>query len=400
MKTFISEKMSTIGLSGIRKVNEKALAMERAGKKVIHFEIGRPDFDTPDYIKKAAKESLDRGEVFYTSNLGDMGLREAIAWKLETQNHIPCKAENVLVSVGLSEAIFDALMTVLDPGDEILVPDPVWMNYVNVPRVLGAVPVSYTLKEENGWQMNLEEICGKITDRTKALVLVTPNNPTGSTLSRKTLEGLAKIAMEKDILVFADEVYERLIYDSAEHVSIASLPGMQERTFTFNGFSKAYSMTGWRLGYVAAPAEFIKEINKLHQNAVTCAPSFVQKAGITALCDEKNEVTEMVEEYKRRRDYAVKAINEIPGLSCPIPGGAFYIFINCREVCARTEMTSQELAEYLLEHAGIALVAGTVFGDSGEGYLRMSFANSYENIVEGCRKLRECVEKLNPSWKA
>ena len=400
MKTFISEKMSTIGLSGIRKVNEKALAMERAGKKVIHFEIGRPDFDTPDYIKKAAKESLDRGEVFYTSNLGDMGLREAIAWKLETQNHIPCKAENVLVSVGLSEAIFDALMTVLDPGDEILVPDPVWMNYVNVPRVLGAVPVSYTLKEENGWQMDLKEICGKITDRTKALVLVTPNNPTGSTLSRKTLEGLAKIAMEKDILVFADEVYERLIYDGAEHVSIASLPGMQERTVTFHGFSKAYSMTGWRLGSVAAPAEFIKEINKLHQNAVTCAPSFVQKAGITALCDEKNEVTEMVEEYKRRRDYAVKAINEIPGLSCPIPGGAFYIFINCKEVCARTEMTSQELAEYLLEHAGIALVAGTVFGDSGEGYLRMSFANSYENIVEGCRKLRECVEKLNPSWKA
>ena len=394
MKNFISDKMQTIGISGIRKVNEKALAMEREGKKVIHFEIGRPDFDTPEYIKKAAKESLDRGEVFYTSNLGDMGLREAIAWKLETQNHIPCKAENVLVSVGLSEAIFDSLMAVLDPGDEILVPDPVWMNYVNVPKVLGAVPVSYSLKEENGYQIDPEEVRSKITDRTKALVLVTPNNPTGSILTRKTLEEVAEIAVEKDILVFADEVYERLIYDGEEHVSIASLPGMAERTFTFNGFSKAYSMTGWRLGYVAAPVEYIREINKLHQNAVTCAPSFVQKAGIAALREEGQEVAEMVKEYHRRRDFAVKAINETPGLSCATPNGAFYIFINCKEVCAKAGMTCQELAEYLLENAGIALVAGTVFGKAGEGFIRMSFANSYENIVEGCRKLREAAEEL------
>ena len=394
MKKFISDKMNTIGLSGIRKVNEKALAMEREGKKVIHFEIGRPDFDTPEYIKKAAEESLNRGEVFYTSNLGDMGLREAIAWKLNAQNHIPYKAENIMVSVGLSEAIFDSLMAVLDPGDEILVPDPVWMNYVNVPKVLGAVPVSYTLKEENSWQMDLEEIRGKITDRTKVLVLVTPNNPTGSTLTRETLEGLAKIAIEKDILVFADEVYERLIYDGAEHVSIASIPGMLERTFTFNGFSKAYSMTGWRLGYVAAPVEYIKEVNKLHQNAVTCAPSFVQKAGIAALREEGDEVKEMVKEYKRRRDYAVKAINEIPGLSCSTPGGAFYIFINCREACAKSGKNCQELAEYLLENAGLAMVAGTVFGAAGEGFIRMSFANSYENIVEGVAKMKEAVEKL------
>ena len=258
MKNIISKKMSTIGLSGIRKMNEKALAMERAGQTVIHFEIGRPDFDTPEYIKKAAYESLERGEVFYTSNLGDMGLREQIAKKLNYQNNIPCKAENIMVSVGLSEAIFDALMAVLDPGDEILVPDPVWMNYVNVPKVLGAVPVSYTLKEENGYQMDLEEIREKITDKTKVLVLVTPNNPTGSMLSRETLEGLAKIAIEKDIVIFADEVYERLVYGDQEHVSIASLPGMAERTFTFNGFSKAYSMIGWRLGYVCAPLEYLK----------------------------------------------------------------------------------------------------------------------------------------------
>ena len=361
MRDFISSKMSTIGLSGIRKVNEKALAMEREGKTVIHFEIGRPDFDTPEYIKKAAKESLDRGEVFYTSNLGDMGLRKQIAEKLNKENHIPYTAENILVAVGLSEAVFDALMTILDPGDEILVPDPVWMNYVNVPKVLGAVPVPYLLKEENDYQMDRS----KITDRTKALVMVTPNNPTGSVLSRETLEGLAKIAIEKDILIFADEVYERL-----------------------------YSMTGWRLGYIAAPVEFIKEINKLHQNAVTCAPSFVQKAGIVALRDEKDEVREMVKEYERRRDYIVDTIREIPGLSSADPKGAFYLFINCKEICAKSGMNSQQLAEYLLDKYGIALVAGTVFGDSGEGYMRMSFANSYENIVEGCRRLREAAEEL------
>ncbi len=394
MNNFVSEKMGVIGLSGIRVMNEKALAMERAGKKVIHFEIGRPDFDTPAYIKEAAKESLDRGEVFYTSNLGDMGLREQIAKKLNDQNSIPCKAENILVGVGLSEAIFDALMAVLDPGDELLVPDPVWMNYVNVPKLLGAVPVSYTLKEENGYQIDLDEIREKITDRTKVLVMVTPNNPTGSILSRKTLEGLAEIAKEKDILVFADEVYERLLYNGAVHTSIASLPGMAERTFTFNGFSKTYSMTGWRLGYVCAPPEYIKEINKVHQNAVTCAPSFVQKAGIVAIRDEKDEVLEMVKEYERRRDYAVAAINGTKGLSCLTPDGAFYIFINCREVCAKSGLTSQQLAERFLEDAGICMVAGSVFGTSGEGYMRMSFANSYENVVEGCRIMKEYVEKL------
>ena len=242
--------------------------------------------------------------------------------------------------------------------------------------------------------MDLEEIREKITDKTKVLVLVTPNNPTGSMLSRETLEGLAKIAIEKDIVIFADEVYERLVYGDQEHVSIASLPGMAERTFTFNGFSKAYSMTGWRLGYVCAPLEYLKEVNKLHQNAVTCAPSFVQKAGIVALRDEENEVAEMVKEYKRRRDYAVKTINEIEGLSCPTPTGAFYIFINCKPVCAKSGMTSQELAEYLLEKAGICLVAGSVFGNGGEGFIRMSFANSYENIAEGLRKLKEAVDGL------
>lgn len=391
MKNLIADRSTKLAPSGIRKVNEKALAMERQGEKVIHFEIGRPDFDTPSYVKEALKESLDRGEVFYTSNFGYMDLREAIAAKLNKQNNIPYTANEILVTGGLSEAVFDLLSSILDPGDELLVPDPVWMNYINVPLMLGAVPVTYSLKEENEYQLDVEEVAAKITPKTKALVLVTPNNPTGGVLSRECLEKLAKVAIEKDIAVIADEVYERLIYDGNKHVSIASLPGMKERTFTMNGFSKAYSMTGLRLGYVAAPEEYIKVLNKIHQHNATCATSVVQKAGIVALEKETNEVAEMVKEYTRRRDYAVDAINAIPGMSCVKPKGAFYIFINIKKL----GKGSDEMAAYLLEKAKIALVPGSVFGPGGEGYLRMSFANSYDNIVEGCKKMAEAVAALN-----
>ena len=390
MKHPIAARMDQLVPSGIRKVNERALAMERAGEKVLHFEIGRPDFDTPAYIKRAAMESLERGEVFYTSNFGLTELRQEVANYLNRRSHTDYRACEVLVTVGLSEAVFDLLCTILDEGDELLIPDPVWMNYLNVPKLLGAVPVSYELKEENGYQLDLEEIRAKITDKTKAMVIVTPNNPTGGVLTEETLRGLAEIAVEKDILVISDEVYERLVYDGERHVSMASLPGMKERTFTMNGLSKAYSMTGWRIGYVAAPEEYITAMNKIHQHNTTCAPSFVQWAAIAALRDEGDEVEKMVREYQRRRDCAVKAINDIPGLSCLCPKGAFYLFINCKAL----GRPSAELAQYLLEKAKIALVPGDVFGRGGEGYLRMSFANSYETIAEGCRRLAEAAAAL------
>ena len=390
MAARIASRMNRMAPSGIRKVNEKALAMERCGEKVIHFEIGRPDFDTPEYIKKAAIESLNAGNVFYTSNFGTMELRQAIADKLKRENGVDYKATEILVTAGLSEAVFAVLATILEEGDELLVPDPVWLNYINVPNLLNAVPVTYELKEENGYQLDLDEIKSKITPKTRAIVIVTPNNPTGGVLSQETLEGLSKIVIENDLLVISDEVYERLIYDGEKHVSIASLPGMKERTFTMNGMSKAYSMTGWRLGYVAAPEEYIAVINKFHQHNTTCAVSFGQAAAVIALRDEGDEVNEMVKEYQRRRDYAVKAINEINGISCLKPKGAFYIFINCKALGRK----SAELADYLLENAKIALVPGDVFGPGGEGYLRMSFANSYENIVEGCKRLSEAVASL------
>ena len=244
MRNYLAARIDRLAPSGIRKVNEKALAMERAGAKVVHFEIGRPDFDTPEYIKKACEKSIAAGNVFYTSNFGNMELREAVAEKLRVKNGAPYKAENVLVTAGLSEAVFDLLCTILDEGDEILIPDPIWINYLNVPRLLKAVSVSYPLREESGWQMNVEDVRSRVTERTKAIVVVTPCNPTGGVLGSKTLADLAALAQEKNLLVISDEVYERLVYDGAEHVSIASLPGMAERTVTLNGFSKAYSMTG------------------------------------------------------------------------------------------------------------------------------------------------------------
>ena len=386
----IASRMERMAPSGIRRVNEKALAMERAGETVIHFEIGRPDFDTPEYIKKAAIEALRSGDVFYTSNFGKMELRQAIAEKLKRENGLDYKAEEILVTAGLSEAVFAVLAAILEEGDELLVPDPVWINYRNVPAFLNAVPVSYELKEENGYQLDLEEIRSKVTAKTRAIVLVTPNNPTGGVLCREVLQKLADLAVEKDLLVISDEVYERLIYDGTEHVSIASLPGMKERTFTMNGLSKTYSMTGWRLGYVAAPQEYIPALNKFHQHNTTCAVSFGQTAAIAALREEGDEVKAMMEEYQRRRDYAVQAVNAIDGLSCLSPKGAFYIFINCRAL----GISSADLSDYLLENAKIALVPGSVFGPGGEGYLRMSFANSYENIVEGCARLKDAVETL------
>ena len=390
MSNKIADRMNRMTPSGIRKVNEKALALERAGKKILHFEIGRPDFDTPNYIKRAAYRALEEGKVHYTSNFGLMDLRQAIADKLAKENNIPYKANEVIVTVGLSEAVFAVLASILNEGDEILVPDPVWLNYINVPSMLGAKAVTYSLNEENGFQLDPEEIRSKVTPQTKAIVIVTPNNPTGGVLTEEVLKELADIVIAKDLMVLSDEVYERLIYEGVKHVSIASLPGMKERTFTLNGMSKAYAMDGWRLGYVAAPGEYITVLNKFHQHNTTCAPNFVQVAGIAALTEEKDEVEVMVREYKRRRDYAVKAINSIPGLSCNNPAGAFYIFINSKKL----GMKSAVLADYLLDNAGIALVPGDVFGPGGEGYLRMSFAASYESIVEGCEKLRKAVEEI------
>lgn len=385
-----ASRMEALPFSEIRVMMEKATQMQKNGEDVIHMEIGRPDFDTPQIIKDAANRALANGNVFYTSNYGTPELRQAIADKLKRDNGVDYKAEEILVTIGVGEGTYAAVAAFTEPGDEILVPDPVWLNYIHVPHFFGAVPVSYALKEENDYQIDLDQIESLITPKTKMLVINTPGNPTGVVQSYETLEKLADIAKRHNLIVVSDEIYEKLVYDGAKHVSIAALPGMKERTITLNGFSKCYSMTGWRLGYAAAPVEFIKAMVRVHAYINTCAPSFVQEAGITALEKAEPDVQEMVKEYQRRRDYAVSAINAIDGLSCKTPGGAFYIFVNIKAL----GKTSAEMADYLLEHAKIAAVPGSAFGPEGEGYIRLSYACSYERIVEAMERLKKAVAGL------
>lgn len=385
-----ASRMEALPFSEIRVMMERATQMQKNGEDVIHMEIGRPDFDTPQVIKDAANRALANGNVFYTSNYGTPELRQAIADKLKRDNGIDYKAEEILVTIGVGEGTYAAVAAFTEPGDEILVPDPVWLNYIHVPHFFGTVPVSYSLKEENDYQIDLDEIESLITPKTKMLVINTPGNPTGVVQSQATLEKLADIAKKHDLIVVSDEIYEKLVYDGAKHVSIAALPGMKERTITLNGFSKCYSMTGWRLGYVAAPVEFIKAMVRVHAYINTCAPSFVQEAGITALEKAEPDVQVMVKEYQRRRDYAVSAINAIDGLSCKTPGGAFYIFVNIKAL----GKTSAEMADYLLDHAKIAAVPGSAFGPQGEGYIRLSYACSYERIVEAMERLKKAVADL------
>lgn len=385
MRDFICSKFNKVGPSGIRKINEKTLEMERAGKKIYHFEVGRPDFDTPKLIKDATIKSIENGDVFYTSNYGIMPLREAVAEKLRNENNLDYTVKEVLITAGASESIYDSYSLILEEDDEILLPNPCWPNYVNAAHIMGAVPVRYSLAEENDFQIDFDELEGLVTEKTKAIVIINPSNPIGSMFTLETLEKLADFAKKKDILVISDEIYEKIIYGNKNHISIASLDGMKERTITINGFSKTYSMTGFRLAYVAAPEEFIRVLNIIHQHNTSCATSFVQHGGITALKEGGDASEEMVKEYKRRRDYIVEKVNSIEGLSLNAPDGAFYAFINIKGL----GVSSEEFCNYLLDEECVAIVPGTVFGSAGEGFVRFSYASSYEDIVEGLNRMEK-----------
>lgn len=385
-----TKRMEALPFSGIRAVMEKATKMQQAGENIIHMEIGRPDFDTPEKIKQAANESLKAGHVFYTSNYGTPQLREAVTVYEREKNGNEYDPSEVLITVGVGEATFAAMDAFLEEGDEVLVPNPVWLNYIRVPTSLGAKPIDYHLTEKNNYQIDFEELEGKITDRTKMIVIVDPSNPTGGVFSRETLEHLAEIAIKYDLIVLSDEIYEQLTYDGEKHVSIASLPGMKERTIKLSGFSKAYSMTGWRLGYMCAPKEVISACVCVHQYTVTCASSFVQDAGVTALYDCDDDVEAMRQEYQERKNYVVKALNAIEGVTTNDPKGAFYIFVNIKSF----GKTSYEMAEYLLEEAKVALVPGSAFDSEGEGYLRISYATGMDELKEACERMKNALDAL------
>ena len=379
-----ASRMDAIPFSGIRKVFERAKTLEREGRPVIFLETGRPDFDTPAHIKEAAKHALDAGDVHYTSNYGTPALRGAIAGKLQRENGVAYDPDGeILVTVGASEAIFLAYLAFVNPGDEVLYPEPTWVNYAAVARLAGAIPVPVPLRESNGYQIDIEEVGRRITPRTRVLMVVSPNNPTGTVQSPELLRNLADLAIRHNLLVISDEIYERIVYDDQAHLSLASCAGMRERTITINGLSKAYSMTGWRLGYAAAPQPFIQAMNRVHQYNVSCASAFGQAGAVAALTGPQDCVTAMVAEFKRRRDMLISAINGIPRLSCLNPGGAFYAWVNI----GRMGISSEDFSMRLLESAYVSSVPGTVFGESGQGYVRFSYANSYERLEEAVRRL-------------
>jgi aminotransferase len=386
-----AKRMSQIPFSGIRKIFQAAVALESEGKKIIHLEIGRPDFDTPQHIKEAAKQALDEGYVHYTSNYGVLELREAIAEKLHRENGIQVDpATEVIVTVGANEAILLAMLALLDPGDEVLIPDPIWLHYFYCTQLAEAKPIHIPLREENKFQIDPSDLQRAITPKTKMIVINSPHNPTGAMLGEESLQAIARIAIEHDLLVISDEIYEKITYDEARHCSIASLPDMADRTLTVNGFSKAYSMTGWRLGYVAAPRKLIDSLIRVHQYSATCATSFAQKGAVAAYRASQACVQEMVNEFDRRRRFLVEALEQIQGVSCICPQGAFYVFPSVKAL----GISDEKLADYLLREANVALVPGSAFGEYGRGYLRLSYANSYSNIQEAVDKIEQALRRL------
>lgn len=380
-----ANRLVGVPMSKTRVMLKKCADLAEAGEKVTALTIGEPDFDTPEYIKEACKKALDDGCTKYADNIGTPELREAICGKLMRENGLSYTPDEIIVTTGVAQGMFASLLSFLNPGDEVLVPDPVYLTYSAIPPIAGAVVKKYRLLEENEFQVDIKEIEAAITDKTKMLVIVSPNNPTGSILRKNTLEAIAEIAKKYDLIVLSDEIYERLTYsDENPHVSIALLPGMKERTILLNGFSKSMAMTGWRLGYIAAPVEFMDPLNRMSFYMTSGSVSFVQKAAVTALENEDGSVEKMRQEFKKRRDYLVEEINKLDNFSCLVPEGAFYVFMNIK----KTGMKSEEFCDYALEKYRLALIAGDAFGECGEGYVRLSYATSMENLEEAVRKLK------------
>lgn len=387
MRNPLSEVITNIKPSGIRKFFD--LVTEMNDPEVISLGVGEPDFDTPWFIREEGIYSLEKGRTFYTSNSGLKELRQEICNYLKRHCDLDYDyAHEVLVTVGGSEAIDIGLRAMLDPGDEVLIPQPCYVSYVPCTILAGGVPVIINLKEENEFRLTKEELLAAITPKTKVLILPFPNNPTGAIMEKKDLEEIAQVCIEKDIFVMSDEIYSALTY-GVEHVSIASIPGMKERTILINGFSKAYAMTGWRLGYACAPKVLIEQMTKIHQFAIMCAPTTSQYAAVQALKYGDDEVEKMRESYDQRRKFLIHTFRKM-GLDCFEPFGAFYIFPSIKSL----GMSSDIFAQELLRAEKVAVVPGTAFGDCGEGFLRISYAYSLEELKTATDRIARFVSYL------
>ena len=378
-----SDRSKTLGLSGIRVIFEKVSRMQDA----IRLEFGEPDFDTPENIKLAAIRAIKNGKTKYSSSAGTTELREAVSANFKRENkveYVPSK--EIVITAGATSGINLALLATLDVGDEILVPDPGWATYVHAVNIVGAKPVPYALRESSGYTIQKEDLEKLVTSKTKAILVNTPSNPIGSILSRKNLEEISNFATQHNLFVLSDEVYEKFLYRDGgqdEHVSIASLNGMRDRVVTINAFSKTYAMTGWRIGYVGASEPIASAMIKINAAANSCVSTINQFAGLEALNGSQDSVSRMISSFKDRRDVLVKGLNEFKGFKCPMPKGAFYAFPNIKG----TGYTSEDLAMKIVDEAHVAVVPGTAFGKEGEGYLRLAYANSLENIREALTRM-------------
>lgn len=386
MRNPLSKQITEIKPSGIRKFFDIVSEM----KDAISLGVGEPDFDTPWHIREEGIFSLEKGRTFYTSNAGLIELRIEITKYLSRRIGVDYNYNtDVVVTVGGSEGIDIALRTMLDPGDEVLIPQPSYVSYEPCTILAGGTPVIICLKEENEFRLTKEEVLNHITDKTKLLIMPYPNNPTGAIMEKSDLEDIAEVCIENDIFVLSDEIYSELSYKE-DHVSIASLPGMKERTIIINGFSKAYAMTGWRLGYAAGPADIIEQMTKIHQFAIMCSPTTSQYAAIEALRNGDHDVAKMRESYNQRRRFLINAFKEM-GLDCFEPYGAFYVFPSIKKF----KMTSDEFATRLLKEEKVAVVPGTAFGDCGEGFLRISYAYSLEDLKLALGRIENFIKRLD-----
>lgn len=382
----VSQRLQAVPPSGTVAISNLVSEMKASGiNDIISFSLGEPDFTTPGNVIDAAVDSLHRGFTHYTPSMGLPELRKAIAESTKAKNNIPCGPQNVLVTPS-KQAIFMWALAYLDPGDEVLIPDPAWVSYEAVVLLAGAKPVYVPTYFDEGYVIDPDRVRAAITPRTKAIVINSPSNPTGAVQPEETLRAIAEICVEKNIIVLADEIYEHILY-GGKHVSLASLPGMWERTYTISGLSKTYAMTGWRLGWVIA--DDIKPINKLQSHSITCCTSFVQQAAIEAIEGPQDARDAMVKEFKKRRDLALDLLSEIDGLECNIPNGAFYLFPKYDK-----DIKSNVVAEKLLQEGHVAVTPGRAFGPCGEGSFRMSYAASEDDITEGIARMKKVFSTL------
>ena len=383
------DRIQQIKFSKIREVMTKVDEAKKKGIDITDFSVGRPDFDTPDHIKEAAKKALDQGLVHYTASAGRIELREAICRRLQEDFQLTVQPEDILVTAGAAEAIHIGLMSVLNPGDEVLIPQPMYVYYEGYATLGGAKPVILPLQEGNGFLLKAKDVEAVMTDRTRLLILNSPHNPTGQVFGREDLEEIAKLAVRHDFRVVSDDIYSSILYDNVPFFSIANAPGMKERTLIIGSFSKSYAMDGWRIGYLIAPREVIPGALKMHQHILSCPNTFVQVGAEAALNSSQDCIKAMVAEFDRRRRLLMSCLNsmKIPYVR---PRGAFYVFPNIRKF----GMSSEKLADFLFDKAQVAVVPGDAFGSMAEGYVRISYATSYESIEKGMERIRQALKSL------